>query len=251
MWSNSATRIDDFILRPLTSLVGHSPVVDGAMEMLSHGNLTNGAFVMTIFWWYWFRQSDPATTQRTHEHLLCTMIASAAALFAARALALTLPFRLRPRFEPALYLHWPALPESLIFVDWSAFPSDHAVMFSALAVGLCFVSLRMGMALLLFAVLIVGLPRVYYGLHYPTDIFAGVAMGALFGYCANAIAVSRRLAGRILLWEHRSPRGFQTALFVITFEFATMFDGARSAARTAFHLGARMLAAVLAGLSGH
>jgi undecaprenyl-diphosphatase len=251
MWSNSGTRIDDFILRPLTSLAGHSPVVDGAMEMLSHGSPTYAGFVMAVFWWYWFRQSDPATTQRTHEALLCTMIASAAGLFVARTLALTLPFRLRPRFEPALHLIWPAAPDSLMFVDWSAFPSDHAVMFSALAVGLCFVSLRMGMALLLLAVLFVSLPRVYYGIHYPTDVIAGVAMGALFGYCANAIAVSRRLAGRILLWERRSPRGFQTALFVVTFEFATMFDGVRWAARTAVHLGARMLAGVIAALSGH
>ncbi|HXC09650.1 MAG TPA: phosphatase PAP2 family protein [Steroidobacteraceae bacterium] len=235
MWSSTATRIDDIILGPLTSLVGHSAIVDGAMEILSHGNITNGAFVMTIFWWYWFRQSDPVSTQRTHEHLLCTMIASAAALFVARALALTLPFRLRPRFEPTLHLIWPAAPDSMIFVDWSAFPSDHAVMFSALAVGLWFVSWRLGLALLFFAVFIVSLPRVYYGMHYPTDVLAGVGLGALIGYCANASAANRRLAGRMLLWGRRSPQGFYAALFVVTFEFATMFESARWAAHAAFH----------------
>lgn len=251
MWSNSATRIDDIILRPLASLVGHSSIVDGAMEILSRGSLTNGAFVMTIFWWYWFRQSDPASTQRTHEHLLGTILAAAAALFAARALTLILPFRLRPRFQPALHLAWPAAPDTLSFVDWSAFPSDHAVMFSALAVGMWFVSRRMGLALLFFAVFIVSLPRVYYGMHYPTDVLAGVAMGALFAYCVNASAASRRLVGRILLWERRSPQGFYAALFVVTFEFATMFDAMRSAARAAFRFGGGLIAAALAGLSGH
>ena len=236
MWSNFATRIDDALIGPVNSLIGRFATFDGFMEVLGHGDVASGAFVMSIFWWYWFRQSDPPTTQRTREHLLCTMIAATAALFVARALALTLPFRLRPRFDPALQLNWPAAPDSLMFVDWSAFPSDHAVMFTALTVGLCFVSLRMGLALLLFSLLVVSLPRVYYGVHYPTDIFAGLGLGALFGYCANASAVSRRLTARILLWERRSPQGFYAVLFVVTLEFATMFDAARSAARAAFHL---------------
>ena len=251
MWSNSATRIDDSILLALTSLVGRSAAFDGAMEGLSHASLANGVFVMTIFWWYWFRQSAPATTRRTREQLLGAMIAAVAGLFVARVMAQTLPFRLRPRFEPALHLAWPAAPDALSFVDWSAFPSDHAVMFSALAVGLWFVSWRAGLALLLFAVFIVSLPRVYYGLHYPTDIFAGMALGALFAYGMNGIPASRGIAGRLVLLEHRSPRGFQTALFVVAFEFATMFNGVRSIAREAFQLGGRLLAAALAGLSGH
>ncbi len=251
MWSHSTTSIDDVILRPLASVVGHSATADGAMEMLSHTSPANGAFVMTIFWWYWFRQSDPASTQRTREHLLCTMMGAAAGLFAARALALTLPFRLRPRFDPALHLVWPPAPDSLSFLDWSAFPSDHAVMFSALAVGLCFVSLRMGLALLFFAVFVVSFPRIYFGVHYPTDIFAGLGMGAMFGYGMNAIAAGRRLADLVLRCERRSPQGFHTALFVVSFEFATMFNGVRAAVRVAFHLGGRLLAAALGGPPGH
>jgi undecaprenyl-diphosphatase len=241
MWSNFATRIDDIIIGSVTSSIGRSATFDGVMEALAHGEMVNGAFVMAIFWWYWFRPSDAATTQRTREHLLCTMIAAAAGLFVARALARTLPFRTRPRFEPALHFVWPAAPNSLIYADWSAFPSDHVVMFSALAVGLWYVSRRMGLALLLFAVFIVGFPRVYYGMHYPTDVLAGAALGAVFACCANGIAASRRLAGRILLWEPRSPQGFYVALFVVTFEFATMFNSVRSAAGAAFRALARLL----------
>jgi len=250
MWSNSATRIDDIVVRWLTSLVGRSATFDTAIYLLSRGGATEGAFVMSIFWWYWFRQTDSATVQRTREHLLCTMFAAAVGLFAARFLALTLPFRLRPRFEPALHLVWPATPTSLTLVDWSAFPSDHAVMFSALAVGLCFVSWRMGMAALIFTILIVSFPRVYFGVHYPTDILAGAALGALAAYCMNGVAVRRQLASRVLLWEHRSPQCFYVALFVVTFQFASMFGDLRYAARAVYHLGGRLLAATLATLSG-
>jgi len=247
MWSNSFTRIDEFILPWLTSLSGRSAIFDSVMANLPRAEQTNGALVISIFWWYWFRQTDPATAQRTREHLLCTMLAAAVGLFTARFLAAILPFRMRPRFEPALHLVWPATPTSLSLVDWSAFPSDHAVMFSALAVGLCFVSRRVGMAVLLFAILIVSFPRVYFGIHYPTDILAGVALGALAAYCMNGVAVRRQFASRALLWEHRSPQAFYFGLFIISYEFATMFISVRHAAQAAF----RMLAAVLATLSGH
>ena len=246
MWSSSFTRIDDFILAWLTSLPGHSTTFDGLMTQLPRGEQTNGMLIISIFWWYWFRQSDPATTQRTREHLLGTMFAAAVGLFAARFLAATLPFRLRPRFEPGLHLVWPATPTSLSLVDWSAFPSDHAVMFSALAVGLCFVSWRMGLAALAYAIVIVSFPRVYFGIHYPTDIIAGVALGALTAYGMNAVAARRRLFSRALLWERRSPQAFYLGLFVVTFQFATMFNGVRQSVRAVF----RLLATALAAHSG-
>src|SRR5258706_12828501 len=92
MWSNSFTRIDEIILPWLNSLSGHSAAFDNAMVYLPRGEQTNGMLIISIFWWYWFRQSDPATTQRTREHLLGTMFAAAVGLFAARFLAATLPF---------------------------------------------------------------------------------------------------------------------------------------------------------------
>jgi hypothetical protein len=236
MWSNSFTRIDDIILAGLTSVPGRSTTFDHLMAQLPRGEQMNGLLIISIFWWYWFRQSDPETRRRTREHLLGTMFAAAVGLFTARFLAATLPFRLRPRFEPDLHLVWPAAPTSLTLVDWSAFPSDHAVMFSALAVGLCFVSWRMGLAALVYTIVIVSFTRVYFGIHYPTDIIGGVALGALTAYCMNGAAVRGLLASRILVWEQRSPQVFYVGLFVITFEFATMFNSVRHLVHAAFRL---------------
>ena len=246
MWSSSFTRIDEIILVWLTSLPGRFTTFNSLMTQMPRGEEANGVVIISIFWWYWFRQSDPATMQRTREHLLGTMFGAAVGLFAARFLAATLPFRLRPRFEPGLHLIWPAAPASLSLVDWSAFPSDHAVMFSALAVGLCFVSWRMGLAALVYAIVIVSFPRVYFGIHYPTDVIAGLALGALAAYCMNGVAVRRRLFSRVLLWEQRTPPAFYVGLFVITFEFATMFNSVRQGVRIVF----RLLASTLAGLFG-
>jgi|SRR5450631_1374153 len=241
MWSNSVTRIDEIIISWLNSLFGRSAAFDDTVTFLSHGETVNGAIVMAVFWWYWFRQSSAECVQRTREYLLSTLFAAGVGLFAARILALTLPFRLRPRFQPELHWVGPAAPTSLSYVDWSAFPSDHAVMFSAFAVGLWFVSWRTGLAALFFAIFIVSFPRVYFGFHYLTDVIAGVALGALIAYCVNGVALFRQLASRILPWEHRSPQGFYAAFFIISFQFATMFIGFR---RLAAH-GLRLLAILL------
>jgi len=247
MWSNSATRIDEIIISWLNSLVGTSTAFDNAVTFLSHGETVNGAIVMSVFWWYWFRQSSAESVQRTREYLLGTLFAAGIGLFAARILALTLPFRLRPHFQPELHWVGPATPSWVSYVDWSAFPSDHAVMFSAFAVGLWFVSWRTGLATLVFAIFIVSFPRVYFGFHYPTDVIAGVALGALIAYCMNGVALCRQLASRILPWERRSPQGFYLALFIISFQFASMFIGFRRLAAAAFRLLAILLGKAVPG----
>lgn len=72
-----------------------------------------------------------------------------------------------------------AHPAALVLVDrttdWS-FPSDHAVMAGAAAVGLLLVSRRLG-ALAVTAALLMAVTRVYVGAHYPLDVLAGLCLG--------------------------------------------------------------------------
>ncbi|MFM6850505.1 MAG: phosphatase PAP2 family protein [Terrabacter sp.] len=72
-----------------------------------------------------------------------------------------------------------AHPAALVLVDrstdWS-FPSDHAVMAGAAAVGLLLVSRRLG-ALAVTAALLMAATRVYVGAHYPLDVVAGLCLG--------------------------------------------------------------------------
>ena len=80
-----------------------------------------------------------------------------------------------------------AHPSALTLVDrttdWS-FPSDHAVMAGAAAVGLLLVSKRLG-AVAFGAALLMAATRVYVGAHYPHDVVAGLLLGAavaVFGW---------------------------------------------------------------------
>ena len=72
-------------------------------------------------------------------------------------------------------------PDLLVLAHRSAdasFPSDHAVMAGAVAAGLWLVSRRLGLVAAVLA-LAMAFSRVYIAAHYPRDVLAGLALGAL------------------------------------------------------------------------
>lgn len=90
-----------------------------------------------------------------------------------------------------------SIPHILVLVSRSSdygFPSDHATMAGAVAAGLCFVERRLGI-LAWVAALTLAFARVYVGAHYPHDVVAGLALGALV-----VIIVGQIAARPLLLW---------------------------------------------------
>ena len=65
-----------------------------------------------------------------------------------------------------------------------SFPSDHAVVAGAVAMGLCFVSRRVGVIAAVAAVAM-AFARVYVGAHYPGDVAAGLMVGAAIALIGN------------------------------------------------------------------
>ena len=62
----------------------------------------------------------------------------------------------------------------------SSFPSDHAMIAGAFAAGLLLLNRWLGLLALLFALLL-AFARVYVGVHYPSDVAGGFAIGAAVG----------------------------------------------------------------------
>ena len=193
---------------------------------LNNSHLFAGGVSMFAFWWAWFRRR--ADEVRDRSVLLATLAGSFAAIVVGRVLALGMPFRQRPLHDPSLHFVVPYGLTGAELRTWSSFPSDHAMMFFELATGILLVSRRLGTVLLLHALLVVSLPRVYAGLHFPTDIIGGAAIGTLMAVLVTSTRLRDLIARPLLAIERKSPSAFYAALFLLSIEVVDMFDGPRA-----------------------
>ncbi len=83
-----------------------------------------------------------------------------------------------------------------------SFPSDHALVAGAVAVGLLFANRRWGIVACVAAVLM-GFARVYVGAHYPGDVAAGLAIGAALATMGGYLLVP--WLTRVVHWLVRTP----------------------------------------------
>jgi membrane-associated phospholipid phosphatase len=84
----------------------------------------------------------------------------------------------------------------------AGFPSDHATAAGAVAAGLFFVSWRLGLVTTVWAALI-AFSRIYVGVHFPQDVAAGLALGAVVAIIGAFIVVP--ILTRIAEWLTRTP----------------------------------------------
>jgi membrane-associated phospholipid phosphatase len=232
---------DRGILDVAARISGSSPELDLIVVFLTSSDLFKGFLVMGAIWWLWFRDTlkpasvppDPAV----REQVMATLLAGLVALVVARALAESLPFRMRPLALPEYADTFTLSRERLGRIEeWSSFPSDHATLFSALAAGAWFACRRLGAILFVYTVIVILAPRVYLGMHYPTDVLAGALIGCAIAWAANLIPIRAPISRPLLLWQTRSPGTFYASAFLLTSQIAVLFDPVRRAARFAAEL---------------
>ena len=150
---------DDGILRFLNQFAHHSRVFDGLMSALARHAIFKGWVMVAVFWWVWFQPGD--ANRRNRKIVVVTLAGAVLAVVAGRLLADLLPFRMRPLNAPELGFVIPYGVSGDPFRRWSAFPSDHAMVFFAMSTGLWYVSKALGAGLTLYVACIIALPRVY------------------------------------------------------------------------------------------
>lgn len=234
---------DRDILLFLNQFAGRFPVFDALVTVLATRNLLKGAIITVVFVWIWFRTGSDKTRDR--EWVIWALFISLVSVLIARALAYSLPFRERPLRVPDLQFHMPYAADRLALMGWSSFPSDHAAIFFAASTTLLFISRRLGILSLLYTFFVICIPRIYLGVHYPTDIVAG----ALIGIGLNALIafphLRTRLASPFVRWEHEHPGSFYPVFFLIAFEFSELFDSLRALEHFVQILAKQVLALVL------
>jgi membrane-associated phospholipid phosphatase len=154
------------------------------MRLVANDGVFVFAALLLAGWWVARRRQDSLAIAR--------VFATGAACLAALIIAQPISHHVRERRPFA------ALPDVLVLVHRSAdygFPSDHATLAGAVAAGLLFVSWRLGLVASVLA-LLMAFARVYVGVHYPSDVLAGLCLGAAIA--AGAVLLIAPLLARLI-----------------------------------------------------
>lgn len=162
----------------------------GFMAFMAKDGIALFALTLLAGWWIGRRNSSPR------------QVATAvwAAVAAVVALILVQPIAdAAKEARPFVALHTHKL---IAHAADYGFPSDHATGAGAIAAGLLFVSWRLGLLAALLALLI-AFSRVYVGVHFPQDVLAGLALGAVVAVLGVFVVVP--LLERLVSWLARTP----------------------------------------------
>jgi undecaprenyl-diphosphatase len=188
MWL-APTGLDLWFIRQLAQLLGRWRLLDMGVQSAIHHNLLGGwwyAAALFILWMRGGQQEDEGVRRRILTTLVGSLIALVLMLLAARLIAWPPPFHNVNLAE--LYPRYIYRNESA-----SSFPSQSTTLYAAVASGVFSLNRPVGGLLWVGVVLLVGLPRIYVGGHYPLDVVAGMLLG-LAGYAAARYLLESRLA---------------------------------------------------------
>ena len=212
--------------------------VDRLATFLAGNELVKGVPVLATFFFAWFQLSGTANSQELTQKrriLLHTLLVCIPAVLLTRALAWALPFRARPNQNPELHLRIAHTFDTQMLIGWSSFPSDHAVLLFALATGMFLVHRKVGLFLYVHAIVVL-LPRLFLGIHYPSDLLVGALLGVGFGYTAAWYALRVAMTRPAMYLMKLSSGFFYACFFFLTQETAQMYDPLRHAAAAVWRL---------------
>jgi len=163
----------------------------GPAELYAKYGVVLFALIMLVSWWFARRDGDLAKVSASLWAPVGALIALGLNQFLVSAFS-----------EPRPYT---VFPNALTLVSRGtdpSFPSDHSVIVGAVAVGVLLVHRRLGLVTAALAVLMAA-TRVYVGAHWPLDVVAGLAVGAVLAVASYLVV--RPLLVRIVQSLARTP----------------------------------------------
>jgi undecaprenyl-diphosphatase len=194
--------------------------LDTASALVTDGRLLRGTVVMGGLWFLWFASRDRPWV------VVPGAIGTIVAVAVSRGLAMGVPYRPRPIVNPELALIPPFGARDHVLDRLTAFPSDTATLFFAIAMVYMLISHRWGVAAFTYVTLVVAIPRIYLLVHSPTDIIGGAVIGITCVLAAKRWTPPA-VIGRARELETRHPGLFYAVAFLTSFETADIFEDLR------------------------
>jgi undecaprenyl-diphosphatase len=171
------TRFDVWIITNLAKFLGRHPLFDLSVQSAIQHHVLGGFWFAGCLFVFWMQGARPGG-QKVRERVLTILLGSSVAI-ALALLAGDLASWVPPSRNPVLAHYYPDyLMED---INNNSFPSQSTALYAALAAGIFSLNRVIGFVLCGALGLLVSLPRIYVGGHYPSDVFAGVILG-LLGY---------------------------------------------------------------------
>src|SRR5690242_15052486 len=164
----------------------------------------------------WFKKIDCQFKYR----IFITKIVTAVfiSIIMTRLIQNFMPERLRPLHNPELNLFPHFGLQDKVLEHWSSFPSDHAAVAFAFSTAIWVFSKSLGLCAMVWASLIVCLPRIYLGFHYFSDIIGGAVIGIFVTYCLINIKIPDRYTNVIGDMEKNHASVFYSIWFLILYQ---------------------------------
>lgn len=197
-------------------------------------NLLKGGIFFAMYWYLWFRVSSDRDRRR--RIIVAIIIGAILAIIVSRTISFITPLRARPIYDPALAHPSYSIPLAANLENWSAFPSDTAAYFFALAFGLAYLLRRLAIPIMLYTAGWICLPRMYLGVHYASDVAVGIAIGISAAWLSlRSDWLQSTVAQRALAAMETKPQWFYPIAFLVSLEMATVFQGLRDVGRGVLH----------------
>ncbi|MBF9239214.1 phosphatase PAP2 family protein [Hymenobacter sp. BT683] len=222
--------LDYSIIAFINQFARKSGFFDSVVAQFVTNNLLKGGVLSILLWFLWFSASA-ANRNRVRQVLIGTLMGALLAMLIARVLVHELPFRARPLYNKELHFVAPIADwrtnQVASFTDLNSMPSDTATLVFSMVTGIMLVSRRIGLVALVYAVIFICLPRMYEGVHNPTDLLAGAAIGTSCVLLATRSRSLQRVAAPVLSFGKRYPGLLYACLFFFTSQVSSMFDDVR------------------------
>jgi undecaprenyl-diphosphatase len=238
--STTIAWLDGQLIRWINGPAGRDDLLDRFVFDVADSSFLKGSVFLAVYCWIWFQAGDRRDDIR--RMIVASLIAALMTAAVARLAQLGLPFHPRPLHVSSLGLNMPLSIKPETLKTWSSFPSDHAILFFALCVPIWSWSRWLGIAAFCWALLVVCLPRIYLGYHYPSDILAGAVVGIGLMVALRAALIRTPLPGWIVRWAGLHPRAFTVVAFLFAVELAALFENVRHFGAAAAGLVKRLVA---------